>query len=410
MPSVISRIRREPSSPDPCRASTTCRERSGSLGRQVHADEQRLLAVARPLPVADPATGLRQHPPAQRKDQPGLLGQRNELDGAQQAPRRVLPPDQGLDADHALRGQLEDRLEVEDQLLALDGPAELAPRPHRRQLGAVRRLVEHFVPRLAGALGRAHRDLGHPQELPGRHRAGTLHRDPDARARGQLDVLSMHGVAQCGQDAVRDGLGVGPGHEVRDQDGEVVGPQPRREARGRQAPHHPVGRRGQHGVADGVAVGVVDLLQVVEVDEQDGEPGALAARALQRAQDLAVEVGTRGHPGQGVRSDHVRTGRLGRRIRCGTHEGGIGPRNGTGAGESPQCFRRFRSRCAAGLVSRPGKLEARGTSGSLPTEAGCHLRPLGPSAPSNLSRLSRFPYDRPFRWALGRPEPPHMHS
>src|SRR4029077_11752392 len=68
------------------------------------------------------------------------------------------------------------------------------------------------------------------------------------------------------------------------------------------------------------------------------------------------------------------------------------------------------SMAAASLRNEPEKVEARGTSGSPPTEAGCHLRPLGPSAPSTLSRLSRFPYDRPFRWALGRPEPPHPHS
>ena len=38
------------------------------------------------------------------------------------------------------------------------------------------------------------------------------------------------------------------------------------------------------------------------------------------------------------------------------------------------------------------------------------LSPSGSSAPSNLSRPSRFPGRRPFRWALGTPEPLRQHS
>src|SRR5437867_11892363 len=39
-----------------------------------------------------------------------------------------------------------------------------------------------------------------------------------------------------------------------------------------------------------------------------------------------------------------------------------------------------------------------------------HLQPLGPKCSEQPLQLSWFPYDRPFRWALGPPEPPHPHS
>src|SRR5918995_6229641 len=38
------------------------------------------------------------------------------------------------------------------------------------------------------------------------------------------------------------------------------------------------------------------------------------------------------------------------------------------------------------------------------------LSPSGSGAPSNLSRPSRFPGRKPFRWALGTPEPLRQHS
>ena len=54
------------------------------------------------------------------------------------------------------------------------------------------------------------------------------------------------------------------------------------------------------------------------------------------------------------------------------------------------------------------KLKTRGTAGSSSAEVGDHRWPLGPSAPSNLPRLSRSPYDDALSLGFGasRASPP----
>ena len=63
----------------------------------------------------------------------------------------------------------------------------------------------------------------------------------------------------------------------------------------------PGGQGGEHHVTGGVAVGVVDDGEAVDVDDQDGEPGRLAAGdAGQRTLDPVVEQRPVGQAGQGV--------------------------------------------------------------------------------------------------------------
>ena len=70
----------------------------------------------------DPARGRGQAQVAGR--QAGLLRQRNELVGRHEAVHRMHPADERLDAGHPAGRDLEDRLEVEDELLRGDGSLE----------------------------------------------------------------------------------------------------------------------------------------------------------------------------------------------------------------------------------------------------------------------------------------------
>jgi hypothetical protein len=65
-----------------------------------------------------------------------------------------------------------------------------------------------------------------------------------------------------------------------------------------EAAHEPPGDRGQEQVADLVAEGVVDLLEVVEVDEGDADP--VRAGPVQRGGEPAVEQDPVRQPGQRV--------------------------------------------------------------------------------------------------------------
>jgi hypothetical protein len=91
--------------------------------RQVDADRQVDLQ-----PVADRAhltAGLLQHVPADRQDQAGLLGQRDERHGRDQAVHRMPPADQRLGADDPLAVQRVERLVVHFQLVPVEALAQV---------------------------------------------------------------------------------------------------------------------------------------------------------------------------------------------------------------------------------------------------------------------------------------------
>ena len=62
------------------------------------------------------AAGLVEHELADRHDQPGLLGQRDELAGRDEAALRVLPAHERLGGDHVAGGEAGDRLVLDREL------------------------------------------------------------------------------------------------------------------------------------------------------------------------------------------------------------------------------------------------------------------------------------------------------
>ena len=85
-----------------------------------------------------------QRPARQPADESGLLRERNEVRGSQQAARRMLPPQQNLGARDAAGPELDFRLEEQAQLVVLDGMAQFA---QQRELVAGRGFERLFVDR-----------------------------------------------------------------------------------------------------------------------------------------------------------------------------------------------------------------------------------------------------------------------
>ena len=75
--------------------------------------------------VRRPEAGLAQHPFADRDDQPGFLGDRDEPVGRDRPALRVVPAQQRLDAADAVVAEAEERLEDERQLVPRQRAAEL---------------------------------------------------------------------------------------------------------------------------------------------------------------------------------------------------------------------------------------------------------------------------------------------
>ncbi len=219
-----------------------------------------------------PATGLSadrvQDPLADRHDQARLLGQRDELAGRQPALGGVVPVDQrlaardgGVGAAHlGLVEQLElavlDRVaERHLELQLLEGvaahgrgvePEAVAPLP----LGGVQ-----------GVLGVAQQGLG-VLAVPGVDAGAQAGRD------GELLASEIVGLRDRAEDPFRQLLDLVAAPHLPDQEDELVVSEPGQHVRAAAEGQQALGDAAQQEVADRVAEGLVDLLEVVEVETQ----------------------------------------------------------------------------------------------------------------------------------------------
>ncbi len=150
--SVISRHMHSGGAPVRSSAAATCATRSGCASWRA----ERFTAIVNVGETAPDARhsiswrhALVEHPRAERDDQPGLLGQVDERVRRDQPALGVLPPHEGLGARARAAGQLDDRLEVDPQLVTLDRAVErvlgLEPGPRR----GAHLLVEELASSLA---------------------------------------------------------------------------------------------------------------------------------------------------------------------------------------------------------------------------------------------------------------------
>ena len=127
--------------------------------------------VGRYLDLLGPLGELRadcaQHPAPDRDDQPGLLGDRDELIGRHQSALGVSPAQQRLEPDHALVAQLDQWLVVQLELVALDGVAQVALDRHPLDQAAAQSDVERLEAPTAELLGAVHRSVRVAQQLIG---------------------------------------------------------------------------------------------------------------------------------------------------------------------------------------------------------------------------------------------------
>jgi hypothetical protein len=268
--------------------------------RQVDRHPQRSEAGALPFPVL-PAGGA-QHPLADRDDQASFLGQGNEPVRAHAAQQRMAPAQQCFGADHGTAGQVDLGLEVQ---LELPGRQCAPQRTFQRQAleGVrvhVRRVETHPV--AADGLGAVHGDLGVLDQGVGVGAVGRPGRHPGTAAEHQRLPLELqrqrHRVAHLLHP--RGGLAlVGAAGQHQH---EVVAADPGRGVARTQRADDAHGQRAQRGVAGAPAQGVVDQLEVVDVERhhpyrqragvRDGAPEAVGEqRAVgQAGQRIVVGV------------------------------------------------------------------------------------------------------------------------
>ena len=209
--------------------------------------------------------------------------------GRDDASHRVVPTQQRLERTDRAGAQLELRLEVQHELVVLDRAPQVAEHRESAATAAVVLDGEDFDARVR-ALRHVHRDVGPLQQ---RCRFGAVvggHRDPDARLELDRQGIERERLAKHVEQRVRHGQRRCRSGHRRQQHRELVAT----ESRDRRA----VGGTGealcnllQHEVAAAVAEHVVDVLEPVEVDQQDGDASAAVGRVSQCARRLRVEAG-----------------------------------------------------------------------------------------------------------------------
>ncbi len=122
----------------------------------------------------------------------------------------------------------------------------------------------------AFALGFVHRDVRAAQQFVTIEAMRGVHGDADARPCPMLRGRDDEGNMQRFQDLVGGTRGLA-GVRCREDDHEFVAAVARDQGLPRQVLPQPPRRGLQQPVADGVPVAVVDVLEMVQVDEQDGE-------------------------------------------------------------------------------------------------------------------------------------------
>ena len=240
-------------------------------GRDVHLEAE---VGVEPAERGEHRHGPAQDPGVERGRQAGELGDVDER------PRRdeLVPlahPHEGLGSGHPVVGQVEDGLQVDDEPVLLERPFDPVPplHPGAEPRVPVVLLGEQDVAVAPGVLGVVHEHVREDDGVALVARGGGERHDADRRRHPLVgpadagavgtDLLHEPRRDRLGPRAVR--LGQQDGELVATEPGDDVGlPDPARQDRA---------DRRDELVTGGVPERVVDLLEVVEVDEQQGAAG-----------------------------------------------------------------------------------------------------------------------------------------
>ena len=267
-------------------------------GRQVHPDPHGLLfgRAVHPPPLGLPA-GLGDHPPADVDDDPGLLGQGDELAGRDETAVGPLPAHERLEADDPSRGEVELRLVVEAQFLVVDGPPQRLLRVDALEGEALVDLVVDREPAATLVLRLVHRGVGVLEDPVGVVVADGRG-DPDRRPDADLASVEDERLVEGPEDPARDRGGASGPVGAGAQHHELVAPDAGEGVAGADDGGEALRHLAEHRVARGAPQGVVDGGEAVEVDEQHADRLQRPAADGERVGEPVEQQRPVGQPGE----------------------------------------------------------------------------------------------------------------
>ena len=215
----------------------------------------------------------------------------------------MLPTHQRLEADD-LAADLGLRLVMQDELAARDCRAQLlldrAPLPQ----ALVHAGLEKADRAAALGLGAIERGVGIADERPGIGPVGRKNRDADAEPDPQQRAVDVEIVGDGREQAVGQRRGARRLRPIGLDQQELVAAEAGEEGV-TGGIFQAAGNCAQQLVADDMAENVVDLLEAIEIEAEDGEALARAARLVERQLQALVERRPVRQVGQGVVMRHM---------------------------------------------------------------------------------------------------------
>ena len=229
----------------------------------------------RPPPFALPdhvlRAGLPEHPAADRNDQAGFFGKRNEFARRQHRSVLMAPAQQRLDAGDRAGVQIDLGLVMQQQLVALQRVPEV--RLHREPLDRPGPGVAGEEPEtvLAVALDQIHRPVGVPGQGPDVGAVGRIDRHADRGRDVTFVTAELDRLAQRSQQIACNAFDVLARCDILQKQDELVAAEPGHHVASPHAAPQPDADLGQQPVARVMPEGIVDDLEAVEIDEQHGQ-------------------------------------------------------------------------------------------------------------------------------------------
>ena len=215
-------------------------------------DRHRHRFEARALPRCDLPRDIADDAFAELDDEVGSFGDLDELQRRHGAVARIVPARERLEADQAAAADVDDRLQLDFDGLAVHGAAQVLFERETRMHALVHRGVEHLHVVAAARLRFVQRDVRAAQQLAHRRRVTRVDREPDAGGRRVGGFAEPHGLLECRRDALGDGRAVGVEAVVTRDDQELVAAHAHDQVRTRDRIAQPARDRTKVVVADRV--------------------------------------------------------------------------------------------------------------------------------------------------------------
>ena len=184
----------------------------------------------------------------------------------------MVPSHQRLEAAQPIGGEVEDRLIVKDELVLGQGLPQIELHGAPSLDFGIHFCLEEAIGATPVRFGAIQGHVGAFQQHVGVASLFRGHRDADAGTDDRALSVQRIGLAQAGDDALREQLRL-PGMIRRElQDSEFIAPHARHHIRPAHASPQAFRHDPQQGIAQRMTQGIVDTLEMIQIDAQHGKP------------------------------------------------------------------------------------------------------------------------------------------